>query len=310
MAWDLQTMEAELWEMLGEPSDLDPTVFGSSGELKLRRWLNEGQRRIADWKFPDGHLIRFPCLYDRMFWRAIVKTGTLQGGSTTSVIFAGADAQIGSEDNRYNEWRVEITGGTGAGQSALIMSYSGGSKTGTINKTWGTAPDGTSIYSMTKRFALLLPTVNPWASEHIALDPVSNVVDVMKVEDMEDLELLDEGFRTEGYTSEAEDAGIPDEWIFYGNRILFDTAPEASRWYRVEYYRQPVAMMLATDIPEIPDTWHQGIVMWARWWGFARGQETAMSYSSKKDLQDFLTTARQSLEMRYERTDGRAQPEV
>jgi len=310
MAWNLQQMEAELWEMLGEPSDVDPTTFGGPGELKLRRWLNEGQRRIANWKFPDGHLIRFPCLYESMFWQAIVKVGTLQGGTTTTVVFSGIDSQIGTEDDRYNGWRVEITGGTGAGQSAVIMDYAGGGKVGTLNKTWGVSPDGTSIYSMTKKFALLLPTVNPWATEHIMLSPVDSVVDIMKIEDVEDLTTLDEGDRTESYIGTFEDIGNPLSWIFYGNRVLFDVAPSESRWFRIEYYRQPTELVLATDVPEIPEGWHQGIVMWARWWGFARAQETAMSYSSKRDFTEYLQTMKQSLEMRFERTGGSAQPEV
>jgi hypothetical protein len=303
-------MEAELWEMLGEPSDLDPTVFGSAGELKLRRWLNEGQRRIAGWKFPEGHIIRFPCLYKQMFWQAVVKTGTLQGGSTTSVIFAGVDTQIGTEDDRYNGWRVEVTGGTGAGQSAIIVDFAGGGKVGTLNQTWGTAPDGTSTYSMTKKFALLLPAVNPWASEHIQLSPVSDILDIMKIEDVEDLVTLDEGDRTESFIGTFEDVGTPVSWIFFGNQIIFDVAPDASRWFKIEYYKQPIEMVAASDTPEIPDAWHEGIVLWARWWGFARGQETAMAYSSKKDFNEFLQNTRQSLEMRYERTGGQASPEV
>jgi hypothetical protein len=300
-------MRAELWEMLGEPTDLDPATV--AGAAKLDRWLNEGQRKIADWKFPDGRLVRFPVLQKTVYWKSIVKTGTLSGGTVSYATFSGVDAQIGTEDDRYNGWVLEITGGTGSGQVRLIVDYAGAGKNAYVNDDFDTAPDGTSTYEISKRFASCLGATSPWVSEHLPLDPNMEVVDIMKVSDMEGLTDLDEAERTEAFTSGMLDKGTPSSWYYFGNDLVLDMASDEAIWYKIEYYGQPRAMVAITDVPSIPDPWHQGIVLWARWWGFARGQETAMSYSAKKDLESFMMTTRQSFEMRYERAAATAVPE-
>lgn len=72
-------------------------------------------------------------------------TGTAQAGSTTSITLAAAGTS--AVDNFYAGMTISITGGTGSGQSALIIAYNGTTKVATILGTW-TAPSGTSTYSV------------------------------------------------------------------------------------------------------------------------------------------------------------------
>jgi hypothetical protein len=71
-------------------------------------------------------------------------TGTATGGSTTTIVLAAAASAV---DNAYNGYGVQITGGTGSGQSSVITGYVGATRTATI-ETVTTAPDATSVYSV------------------------------------------------------------------------------------------------------------------------------------------------------------------
>ena len=72
-------------------------------------------------------------------------SGTAQGGTISSITLKGASS---STDDIYEGMFVEITGGTGAGQSRIIESYVGSTKVATVHPNWDTAPDATSVYEV------------------------------------------------------------------------------------------------------------------------------------------------------------------
>ncbi len=78
--------------------------------------------------------------------QAAAVTGTAQAGSTSGTIKLAAGAS--AVNNFYNGFRVGLTGGTGSGQSALILAYDGTSKVATIGPAWTVTPDNTSQYSI------------------------------------------------------------------------------------------------------------------------------------------------------------------
>lgn len=72
-------------------------------------------------------------------------SGTAQAGASTSItLAAGASAT----DDIYNDAIVEITSGTGAGQAQRITAYNGTTKVATVEETWITTPDNTSVYDV------------------------------------------------------------------------------------------------------------------------------------------------------------------
>ena len=73
--------------------------------------------------------------------------GTAQAGSTASTIkIASSD---GAPTDGYVSYTVNITGGTGSGQSATVTAYNATTKVATISGTWTTTPDNTSVYNFT-----------------------------------------------------------------------------------------------------------------------------------------------------------------
>lgn len=75
-----------------------------------------------------------------------VRNGTAQAGGTNSITL---DAGASATDGFYSRSRVTITGGTGASQSRLISHYVGSTKVVSTNRNWATAPDNTSVFTIT-----------------------------------------------------------------------------------------------------------------------------------------------------------------
>jgi prepilin-type N-terminal cleavage/methylation domain-containing protein len=76
--------------------------------------------------------------------------GTAQalGNSASAIALAlpSASSSTSSTDNAYNGMQVRLTGGTGAGQSRTIASYSASTGIATVSQAWATPPDGTTTY--------------------------------------------------------------------------------------------------------------------------------------------------------------------
>lgn len=76
---------------------------------------------------------------------AAVSTGTATAGSAGSItLAAGASAT----DGAYNGMAINITGGTGLGQSATISTYTGAAKVALLTGPFGVVTDATSVYTI------------------------------------------------------------------------------------------------------------------------------------------------------------------
>lgn len=73
--------------------------------------------------------------------------GTAQGGGGATITLA---TSASSEDGAYNGMTITLTAGTGAGESGVIFSYDGASRTATLQTAWTTTPDATSVYAVTQ----------------------------------------------------------------------------------------------------------------------------------------------------------------
>lgn len=75
----------------------------------------------------------------------VVQSGTAQAGSTNTITLSSAAS---ATNGLYDPAIVRVTGGTGAGQSRLIIDYNGTSKIAVVDRDWRTAPDNTSVYDI------------------------------------------------------------------------------------------------------------------------------------------------------------------
>ncbi|WP_168254989.1 neuraminidase-like domain-containing protein [Rhizobium leguminosarum] len=74
------------------------------------------------------------------------KKGTVAGASTSTVTL---DAKASAADGAYNGLLISVIKGAGTGQSAIIESYDGATKTAKLYTDWATQPDTGSDYAIT-----------------------------------------------------------------------------------------------------------------------------------------------------------------
>lgn len=77
---------------------------------------------------------------------ATTDTGTAQAGTANTITLKSASSF--TSDDQPNGMFIEITAGTGAGQTRHIDDYVGATKVLTVFPDWDTAPDNTSNYSI------------------------------------------------------------------------------------------------------------------------------------------------------------------
>jgi hypothetical protein len=77
------------------------------------------------------------------------RTGTAQAGDANTITL---DAGASAADSFYNGMVVRLNGGTGQFQIREILAYDGTSKLATVSSAWGTNPDNTSTFIVSKGF--------------------------------------------------------------------------------------------------------------------------------------------------------------
>jgi len=286
----LEEIRNEIWQQIGEPTDLDPATDVQYGGLPLLTWVaNEGQRQIATWK--DGpRVYRHPQLYGEVFFRTYMLTDTIPDQTGLNANELLMPAACGAYDDEYNGWLVECDG-----VQRVIMDYNGGGMVATVDSDWDTTPAMGGVFKLMTRAYLLVDSTHPWAAENIILPAVSdrwrsegNFVEILKIEDIVNQQELVRAPRVESYLTNMTSTGNPAAYFRRGNRLYFDRAPDSKLWLRMEYYRTPTNMTLATNSPEISEQFHYAICLWGQWWGYRRSGDNAAAYSVKMDLKDYM----------------------
>lgn len=264
-----------VWVTLGEPSNLDPFVYAGgvpagltgSGSLMLEV-LNDAQTALATWRFPDGTRLRFPSLRDWFYLEADSETGTLAAGQPAG--FSSLDGDF----TGLTGWVIEVDGETrlalvATGTSAILDSAFGSDPSG---KTW------TAYKRVFRPSDALGGTAYP-----IALYGVYDFEGRKRISRFSET--------TEDFSKLGSGVGTPGLARIRGQNIIFDVAPESGR-FAVEYLRRPIPLVDLDDESELPEAYHEALVLYVEQWGFARMQENDAAYARKRDLEDFLRRRR------------------
>jgi hypothetical protein len=120
-------------------------LFGSSSIVdkiwdEIIRGSTHNTRHSAAW-----HLVRAKGGGGDSPSEVTVHTGTAQAGGTNTITL---DTGALAVDNIYRGSLINITGGTGVGQTNTIYAYVGSTKVATMAKDWITVPDATSTFSV------------------------------------------------------------------------------------------------------------------------------------------------------------------
>jgi hypothetical protein len=105
----------------------------------------------------------------------VVETGTAEGpgpGANTIVLDRRHAVTGDGLDDYYREMRLQITSGTGAGQTRNVLSYSTETRTAYLDANWTTAINSTSVYKIDIEIPAVpnLPVTKRY-SQHITASP-------------------------------------------------------------------------------------------------------------------------------------------
>jgi hypothetical protein len=146
----IQPLEVELLPYYSDVRELLGTAWltpGTAGtpdvNTKLAGGTAWGSGAINAAAIADGAIDRATFAADTGLQSVRSNTAQNNSGSTTSIKF---DAGASSVDDFYKKMLVYITGGSGVGQSSVILNYTGSTKIAALNETWPTAADNTSTF--------------------------------------------------------------------------------------------------------------------------------------------------------------------
>lgn len=297
-----QEMIEQVYEDTGEDkrnvpyTDIDdPTTFSiaTAGAIKVLRRLNQGLVRIANWKFRDGAVLRLRGLMTKAY--AALGTpyaGDVVSATDTTITIPG----LGSDYNgEFDGWIIEITAGLGIGETNRIISsvVSGANVVCNVSEEWTTNPDSTSDFELYKSFARFIKSsAEADAAYQINVHPVTELADVIAIKDVEQGIELEKAYFNEKFAASEGEAGIPTQYWVYGNQIRFDVALNERRAYEILYVRQPAPLVAATDVPDIPEQYHEAIVLWAIHSFQRKAQDFEKGYSTKREVEDLMMMLR------------------
>jgi hypothetical protein len=192
----------------------------------------------------------------------------------------------GSTPDLFSDWIVEVTGYTGTAPEGLI-----GQQRLCINSDTGVGPNDLLLY-INSPFTVE-PDVNTMISIYhrsyniFGIDPDRNgsimppnsysgntpneIWAIEKIEDVETGTPLTPKDWRELAGQSFYSKGIPSAFARRDTEILFDVAPDTDIIWRIWFYRMPVLFDVAaldTYVCELPEDWHEVVLLGAIWRGW------------------------------------------
>jgi hypothetical protein len=150
-------------------------ILATAGNVTTYSETTDSLQSIRD-VAPHGTAMRGTDNAEDAVWDEVLTAGTHDVGYSAGqrlryLILDGATAQAGAAqtitlvatasatDDIYDQNIISIVGGTGAGQTRMIVEYNGTSKVATVDRPWTTQPAADSIYE-------LLPSVGEVLATH------------------------------------------------------------------------------------------------------------------------------------------------
>tara|TARA_X000001382_G_C3175137_1_gene180819 strand:+ start:677 stop:3271 length:2595 start_codon:yes stop_codon:yes gene_type:complete len=140
------------------------------------------------------------------------------GASNTITLHSGASSQ----NDIYNGSTINVTGGTGSGQTRIISDYVGSSKVATVSENWTTAPDNTSTFTVTSMVGQYIQMINGFGRAKI-IEVESSTKVKTNVEVPFYSTSAESNFELEfGYEDVfSADRGYPRSAVFHEGRLYF-----------------------------------------------------------------------------------------
>ena len=304
MSYQLADMVVEVYENLGESSDLYPysATLGygvvdltTPGAQRILKWLNRAYRKVTNTQLPDGTFIRFRSLERHAFFTQGVINSTIANVIGTNQIKVAGLFPVA---NKYVNWIVDLeaasAGTQGTEQHLVIASDNSNPPILTLANPFTTTPtvgDPVNVYKKWFACSLNSDSNNPTLfhpNEFIPIDPKEDFLAALWIYDiqaMRDIKRYEEkaplrkNVLTQVYPGMFWDLETPaGGWPAYGalpigGGIEFDVAPTYGLTFELHYYGLNEALVSSSQMIMIPDQFSEMIVKWATKTGMLRDRE-------------------------------------
>lgn len=338
---DIPNAIVDLWELAGEPSDLDPwgvDVVNYDPETELDenslgvkyylRQLSRAQITLANWRTRKGRPIRFkkfltqtnvlvgrdgeanayPMTYINSYSVRINSPDSAldeDNLADTKIIINGAYTQEGEEKSTAqvsmcvravydepNDWytltlRDEITNVAYTDSEGIEYPFT----SYTIEIYWD-------------RFLIERSTAPLYNGTTIEMP--YKYRNIMKITGMKDGADLVRAESKANLFNPYMTFGLATSWYNLGEKLYFDTYFQDGGWYTLEYQRLPYNITSLTDTFDIPEEWHEVLLLIVEWQSQKRAQDKQAAAELLASINRWIDTLRTDMEEEWlrENTSG------
>jgi len=272
-----------LYDKTGNPTDLSPFTYvaevptydiTSAGWTKCVALLNRAYKMLANWKTPQGRIVRFAFHNETFLWQntdvVTAETATAISVDLKTVTFAGAAFAV----NLYRMWFCNING-----FSSLVVSN-------TANTI--TFRDATTLAKVSGFAATLykrwFPMFDTQAKATASGIPVGQYVlppserRIITYQRVVNLTLNNQEVwpadRTQLFWDLPATRTYPMQYRYTDLGLEFEMSPKNSTLFKITFYGEPEMLTADTQEANIPDAWHETIWMIAAWMRKVQDQNT------------------------------------
>jgi hypothetical protein len=332
MSYALSDMIIEVYENLGESSDLYPYggTYGTvslttDGAKRILKWLNRAYRKVCNTQLADGTFIRFRSLERHAFFtQNVLNLVVASVPSSNTISITGLLPVL----NKYSNWIIDLGAASADSQGTeqhLVISNTGanppvltlanpftntpvvGSKVNVYKKWWACSLDSSVSYYHTGEFIPIDPKEDFLSA--LWIYDIQSMRDIKRYEEKAplrkniltnmypgmfwDLETPAGGWGAQATVGASVAGGI-------GGGIEFDVPPLNGLTYELHYYGLSEQLTSSSQMIMIPDQFTEMIIKWATKTGMLRDREWDAAYALRKEFEADMATAIQDGAMRFE----------
>ena len=318
---NIRDMIVDLWELAGEPSDLDPWMVGvvdydplteldpaSQGVSFYLKQISLAQVALANWRTRRGRPIRFK----KFLVQDNVKIGRDVSKFSYSISYideytirlTNPDATL-NEDNLKNTKMIlnwANAGGDSYTEDRLAVMAVYDEAGGWYNITFREALevdstitwDASTVDIYWDRFRVVRSSAPLVMGNEIQLP--NKFRNIIKILNMNDGTELTRAASKESLFNPYMNFGTPSQWYDLGDVLYLDQYVEQPIWHTIEYQRLPYNVESLDDVLDIPEEWHEIIIMIVEWRTMKRMQDKQRANELMVEINRWIDTLRTDLE--------------
>lgn len=322
---------ADLWDLTGELSDLDP--WGAStgidpdpatdldpnsyGVRYFLRRLSDAQGKLANWKTNRRRPLRFSTLNDVTNIQIGLDTQNYQAQLTADPrTLRVLIPTYGMTAESFDESRIDLAITTVNTETGVLSTTTNTYMTvfaDVVDAVWVDLtfredidiPEG-SLVSMSASYYFRKFRIRDRVSakpDGYNLHFPRGLKTILKLTDLDDSTTLSKSYRKDDLVDSGLSLGKPTEWYTMGNYLYFDSYIEEPFWLRFEYIRYPDTLTSLDSSFDIPEDWVDILVMIATFHIEQSRQENQKSQVTKNDIDYWISRRRAEIEDEFLRDE-------